>query len=116
MYLCVLSILQGKTFKCLGFTNAFDHVFFLSQSSSNQGLSGNLFGHISHQRDESQGGVWEAGIVVPPETWGKLGARPTQGQARCWELCVGKGFGIEQTQDEEKSKVKTSAQVGVLPF
>lgn len=54
--------------------------------------------------------------MVPPETWGKLGARPTQEQARCWDLCVGKGFGIEQTQDKEKFKVKTTAQVGVLPF
>lgn len=30
---------------------------------------GNLFGHISCQRDESQGEVWEVGIVVPSETW-----------------------------------------------
>lgn len=44
-------------------------VYFSFTELSNQGLLGNLFGHISRQRDESQGGVWEVGIVLPPETW-----------------------------------------------
>lgn len=68
MYLCVLSILQEKTFSVWG-SQMHLTMYFSFTELSNQGLLGNLFGHISRQRDESQGGVWEVEIVLPPETW-----------------------------------------------